>query len=113
MSETPELHRARVVARFAPSTLAAYLRSWQTWVDFSDCHHASPYQPAMALVADFLQVSSHASSLGVATAQSRALTWVAKARWLFCVETSFGSTVGTILYMIPSEMVLRRLHHLP
>ena len=74
-SDTPAVHQARVVARFAPSTLAAYLRTWKTWLDFCHCHQACPYRPSTTLVADFLQVSSRKSALGVATAQSRSLVY--------------------------------------
>ena len=67
------LHRSKVIARFAPSTLAAYLKSWNQWSEFCECSGVCPFQPSALTVADYLQVSSTKSSLGVATAQSRAL----------------------------------------
>ena len=106
-SDTPDLHQARVVARFAPSTLAAYLRTWQTWIDFCACHQACPYQPSMTLVADFLQVSSRKSSLGVATAQSRSLVWVAKHAGLPQLRQALESPLVRS-YVTPSTMALRK-----
>ena len=106
-SDTPELHQARVVARFAPSTLAAYLRTWQTWMEFCICHQACPYQPSMTLVADFLQVSSRKSALGVATAQSRSLVWVAKHAGFPCLRQALESPLVRS-YVIPSTMTLRK-----
>ena len=106
-SETPELHRARVIARYAPSTLAAYLRSWHSWVEFCGCHQACPYQPSTTLVADFLQVSSRKSSLGVATAQSRSLTWVSKHAGFSVLRQALDTSLVKS-YIIPPLLALRK-----
>ena len=63
------LHRSKVIARFAPSTLATYLKSWSHWSDFFECSGVCPFRPTVMAVADFLQVSSTKSALVVATAQ--------------------------------------------
>ena len=53
-------------------------------------------------LADFLQVSSRQSALGVATAQSRALTWVAKYAGFAVLKEALASPVVK-LYTVPSE----------
>ena len=101
------LHRSKVIARFAPSTLAAYLRSWKQWSEFCACSGVCPFRPSVLTVADFLQVSSTKSSLGVATAQSRALTWVARYAGLPMLQDALSSPIIKS-YTVPSELVLRR-----
>ena len=71
-SANATLHRTKVVARYAPSTLAAYLKAWDHWTEVCKCSGICPFRPTVLAVADFLQVSSKKSTLGVATAQSRA-----------------------------------------
>ena len=51
------------------------------------------YRPSVLTVADFLQVSSTKSSLGVATAQSRALTWVARYAGLPMLQDALSSPI--------------------
>ena len=106
-SENQDLHRAKVVAKYAPSTLSAYFGNWQRWLEFCECQGCCPFQPETSQVADFLQVSSRRSSLGVATAQSRALTWTAKHLGLSglrqCLEAPLVKA-----YMVPSEITLRK-----
>jgi hypothetical protein len=53
-------------------------------------------------LADFLQVSSRQSALGVATAQSPALTWVAKYAGFAVLKEALASPVVK-LYTVPSE----------
>jgi len=101
------LHRSKVIARFAPSTLAAYLKSWNQWSEFCACSGVCPFQPSVLTVADYLQVSSTKSSLGVATAQSRALTWVARYAGLPMLRDALSSPIIKS-YTVPSELVLRR-----
>ena len=101
------LHRSKVIARFAPSTLAAYLRSWKQWSEFCACSGVCPFRPSVLTVADYLQVSSTKSSLGVATAQSRALTWVARYAGLPMLQDALSSPIIKS-YTVPSELVLRR-----
>ena len=101
------LHRSKVIARFAPSTLAAYLKSWNQWSEFCECSGVCPFQPSVLTVADYLQVSSTKSSLGVATAQSRALTWVARYAGLPMLRDALSSPIIKS-YTVPSEVVLRR-----
>ena len=106
-SANATLHRSKVVARFAPSTLAAYLKSWNQWSDFCECSGACPFRPSVLAVADYLQVSSKKSSLGVATAQSRALTWVARYAGLPILRDALSSPIIKS-YTVPSELVLRK-----
>lgn len=101
------LHRTKVVARFAPSTLAAYLKAWNHWSDFCACSGCCPFRPTLLAVADFLQVSAKKSALGVATAQSRALTWVAKYAGLPVLREALISPIVKA-YTVPSELVLRK-----
>ena len=101
------LHRSKVIARFAPSTPAAYLKSWNQWSEFCACSGVCPFQPSVLTVADYLQVSSTKSSLGVATAQSRALTWVARYAGLPMLRDALSSPIIRS-YTVPSELVLRR-----
>ena len=106
-STNATLHRSKVIARFAPSTLAAYLKSWNQWSEFCECSGACPFKPTVMTVADFLQVSSTKSSLGVATAQSRALTWVARYAGLPMLKDALTSPIIKS-YTVPSELVLRK-----
>lgn len=101
------LHRSKVIARFAPSTLAAYLKSWSHWSDFCACSGCCPFRPTVLAVADFLQVSSKKSALGVATAQSRALTCVAKYAGFPVLKEALISPIVKA-YIVPSELVLRK-----
>ena len=87
------LHRSKVIARFAPTTLAAYLKAWNHWSDFCECSGVCPFRPTIMAVADFLQVSSTKSALGVATAQSRALTWVSKYAGLPVLKEALTSPI--------------------
>ena len=106
------LHRTKVVARFAPSTLAAYLKAWNHWTDVCACSGGCPFRPTLLAVADFLQVSSKKSTLGVATAQSRALTWVAKYADLPVLKEALLSPIVKA-YTVPSEVALRKEAPLP
>ena len=106
-SDNALTHRARVIAKFAPSTLASYFRCWYQWTDFCQCHEANPYQPPSVLLADFLQVSSRRSALGVATAHSRALIWMSKYAGFPSLKQALDAPI-TRAYTIPSEVVPRR-----
>ena len=102
-----EAHLIKIVAKFAPSTLAAYLKGWSQWVEFCHCHQVCPYSPPTVFLADFLQVSSKRSSLGVATAQSRALTWVSKYAGFPALLGALQAPI-TRAYTIPSEISVRK-----
>ena len=106
-SENGTLHRARVIAKFSPSTLASYFRCWHQWTSFCQCHDANPHQPQVVLLADFLQVSSKRSALGVATAHSRALTWMSKYAGFPILKQALEAPI-TRAYTIPSEVVPRK-----
>ena len=106
-SANATLHRTKVVARYAPSTLAAYLKAWDHWTEVCKCSGICPFRPTLLAVADFLQVSSKKSTLGVATAQSRALTWVAKQADLPTLREALQSPVVRA-YTLPSEVTLRK-----
>ena len=106
-SANATLHRTKVVARYAPSTLAAYLKAWDHWTEVCKCSGICPFRPTVLAVADFLQVSSKKSTLGVATAQSRALTWVAKQADLPTLREALQSPVVRA-YTLPSEVTLRK-----
>ena len=56
---------------------------------------------------DFLQVSSTKSSLGVATAQSRALTWASRYAGLPVLKDALTSPIIKS-YTVPSELALER-----
>ena len=101
------LHRARVIAKFSPSTLASYFRCWHQWTAFCKCHDVNPHQPPVVLLADFLQVSSRRSALGVATAHSRALTWMSKYAGFPILKQALEAPI-TRAYTIPSEVVPRK-----
>eukprot|EP00435_Cladocopium_sp_Y103_P015148 s4770_g3.t1 len=77
-SELASDHRVKAISRYAPLTLSAYLRMWQQWQAFAQCHGASPYSPPAMLVADFLHVHSKASNQGLAINYLKALSWVSK-----------------------------------
>ena len=66
-----------------------------------------PFRPTVLAVADFLQVSSTKSALGVATAQSRALTWVSKYAGLPVLKDALISPIIKS-YTVPSELALRK-----
>lgn len=100
------VHRSRVIAKFAPSTLAAYFRCWNHWVDFCQLHDASPYHPATVLLADFLQVASQRSALGIATAQSRALVWISKYTGFPLLKQALEAPI-TRASTIPTEVAPR------
>ena len=106
-SDNVMLHRARVIAKFSPSTLASYFRCWHQWTAFCKCHVANPHQPPVVLLADFLQVSSKRSALGVATAHSRALTWMSKYAGFPILKQALEAPI-TRAYTIPSEVVPRK-----
>ena len=106
-SPNQEAHLIKVVAKFAPSTLAAYFKGWSQWVEFCHCHQVCPYSPPTVFLADFLQVSSKRSSLGVATAQSRALTWVSKYAGFPALLGALQAPI-TRAYTIPSEISVRK-----
>ena len=106
-SPNQDEHLVKVVAKFAPSTMAAYLKSWSQWTEFCTCHQSCPYNPSIAFLADFLQVSSKRSSLGVATAQSRALTWTAKYAGFPSLLSAMQAPL-TRAYIIPSEIAVRK-----
>ena len=106
-SPNQEAHLIKIVAKFAPSTLAAYLKGWSQWVEFCHCHQVCPYSPPTVFLADFLQVSSKRSSLGVATAQSRALTWVSKYAGFPALLGALQAPI-TRAYTIPSEISVRK-----
>ena len=110
-SPNQEAHLAKIVAKFAPSTLAAYLKSWTQWAEFCLCHQVCPYSPPTVFLADFLQVSSKRSSLGVATAQSRALTRAAKYAGFPALLNAIQAPI-TRAYIISSEFLSeKKLHH--
>lgn len=88
-------------------SLHGYLKSWAHWTEFCDCAGVCPFRPTVMTVANFLQVSSKQSSLGVATAQSRALTWVSKYAGLFVLKEALSSPIVRS-YTVPSELVLRK-----
>lgn len=106
-SPSDVVHRSRVIAKFAPSTLAAYFRCWNHWVDFCLLHDASPYHPPTVLLADFLQVSSQRSALGVATAQSRALLWITKYAGFPLLKQALEAPIARA-YTIPTEVAPRK-----
>lgn len=49
-STNATLHRSKVIARFAPSTLAAYLKSWNHWSEFCECSGVCPFKPSVLAV---------------------------------------------------------------
>ena len=59
------------------------------------------------MVADYLQVSSRKSSLGVATAQSRSLAWVSKHAGFSGLRQALETPLVKS-YVIPSSMALRK-----
>jgi hypothetical protein len=71
------------------------------------CHQVCPYSPPTVFLADFLHVSSKRSSLGVATAQSRALTWVSKYAGFPALLGALQAPI-TRAYTIPSEISVRK-----
>eukprot|EP00435_Cladocopium_sp_Y103_P074318 s85_g48.t1 len=77
-SELASEHRVKAISKYAPSTMSSYLRMWQQWQAFAQCHGASPYCPHAMLVADFLHVHSKASNQGLAINYLKALSWVSK-----------------------------------
>ena len=70
--------RMKSVSRFAPSTMASYLRMWAQWKAFCECQAVSAFRPAALNVVDFLHVHSRASAQGLAARYIRAVTWVSK-----------------------------------
>ena len=77
-SDLSQEHRARVVERFAPSTMSAYLRMWDQWKSFCEAQSFSPWAPSSIQLADFFHVHSRSTSSSSALGHYKALVWVAK-----------------------------------
>ena len=71
-------HRTRVVERFAPSTMSAYLRMWEQWKSFCEAQSLSPWVPSSIQLADFFHVHSRSTLSSSALGHYKALVWVAK-----------------------------------
>lgn len=73
-----QLHQARIIQRFAPSTLEAYMRVWQRWSDYAAFHTGNPFDPTPLLLADFLSQQSLASPTGSALNAVKGLNWMCR-----------------------------------
>ena len=56
-----DMHLAKMVASYAPSTLAAYLSKWRHWIRFASACDANPYDPSIALLLIFWHLIPGAS----------------------------------------------------
>ena len=74
-STKADIHLAKMVDSYAPSTLAAYLSKWRHWVRFASACEANPYNPSIALLLDFLATNSR-GQLRTAT------TWIKSLRFI-------------------------------
>lgn len=85
-------HVTRVIAKFAPSTLQAYFRIWNRWMDFSTNLQTDPYCPDVGLLADFLAEHAH-GPLQVATASFKGLAWMARNAQLSALQEALHSPI--------------------
>ena len=89
-SAKADMHLAKMVDSYAPSTLAAYLSKWRHWVRFASACEANPYNPSIALLLDFLATHSR-GQLRTATTWIKSLRFISRKAHLDALRTSLHS----------------------
>ncbi|CAE7807262.1 unnamed protein product, partial [Symbiodinium necroappetens] len=85
-----DVHLAKMVASYAPSTLAAYLSKWRHWIRFASACDASPYDPSIALLLDFLASNSR-GKLQTATTWIKSLRFISRKAHLDSLRSALHS----------------------
>ena len=89
-STQADVHLAKMVDSYAPSTLAAYLSKWRHWVRFASACEANPYNPSIALLLDFLATHSR-GQLRTATTWIKSLRFISRKAHLDALRLSLHS----------------------
>ncbi|CAE7282297.1 unnamed protein product, partial [Symbiodinium microadriaticum] len=89
-STKADVHLAKMVDSYAPSTLAAYLSKWRHWVRFASACEANPYDPSIALLLDFLASKSR-GKLRTATTWIKSLRFISRKAHLDALRSSLHS----------------------
>ena len=89
-STKADVHLAKMVDSYAPSTLAAYLSKWRHWVRFASACEANPYNPSIALLLDFLATHSR-GQLRTATTWIKSLRFISRKAHLDALRLSLRS----------------------
>ena len=89
-STKADIHLAKMVDSYAPSTLAAYLSKWRHWVRFASACEANPYNPSIALLLDFLATNSR-GQLRTATTWIKSLRFMSRKAHLDALRLSLHS----------------------
>ena len=89
-STKADIHLAKMVDSYAPSTLAAYLSKWRHWVRFASACEANPYNPSIALLLDFLATNSR-GQLRTATTWIKSLRFISRKAHLDALRLSLHS----------------------
>ncbi|CAE7832552.1 unnamed protein product, partial [Symbiodinium necroappetens] len=85
-----DVHLAKMVASYAPSTLAAYLSKWRHWIRFASACDANPYDPSIALLLDFLATNSR-GKLQTATTWIKSLRFISRKAQLDSLRSALHS----------------------
>ena len=85
-----DMHLAKMVASYAPSTLAAYLSKWRHWIRFASACDANPYDPSIALLLDFLASNSR-GKLQTATTWIKSLRFISREAQLDSLRSALHS----------------------
>ncbi|CAE7290157.1 unnamed protein product, partial [Symbiodinium microadriaticum] len=89
-SSKADVHLAKMVDSYAPSTLAAYLSKWRHWVRLASACEANPYDPSIALLLDFLATNSR-GKLRTATTWIKSLRFISRKAHLDALRSSLHS----------------------
>ena len=89
-STKADMHLAKMVDSYAPSTLAAYLSKWRHWIRFASACEANPYNPSIALLLDFLATHSR-GQLRTATTWIKSLRFISRKAHLDALRLSLHS----------------------
>ena len=85
-----DMHLAKMVDSYAPSTLAAYLSKWRHWIRFASACDANPYDPSIALLLDFLASNSR-GKLQTATTWIKSLRFISRKAQLDSLRSALHS----------------------
>ena len=89
-STKADIHLAKMVDSYAPSTLAAYLSKWRHWVRFASACEVNPYNPSIALLLDFLATNSR-GQLRTATTWIKSLRFISRKAHLDALRLALHS----------------------
>ncbi|CAE7514004.1 unnamed protein product, partial [Symbiodinium necroappetens] len=85
-----DMHLAKMVSSYAPSTLAAYLSKWRHWLRFASACNANPYDPSIDLLLDFLATNSR-GKLQTATTWIKSLRFISRKAQLDSLRSALHS----------------------